>query len=140
MFGRLTHLVALVAMVTHIWVNLIVAPWHHLVAHQLPAAHSHASAHDHAERVERCHCHHHAHCKPTTTASNSDQHSSQVPMAPHDDDSCPVCHVLMQSFAQIEIPPVLPTREAREQNPPVLVVQPSLGALIDPVSRGPPLV
>ncbi|WP_157605409.1 DUF2946 family protein [Schlesneria paludicola] len=138
MFGRLTHLVALVAMVAHIWVNLIVAPWHHLVAHQLPAAH--AGDHDRASRVEHCHCHHHVHCKPASTATRSDQQSSQVPMAPHDDDSCPVCHVLTQSFAQIEIPPVLPTRESREQTPPVFVIQPSLGALIDPVSRGPPLV
>lgn len=151
MFGRLTRVVALGAVITHLWVSLIVAPWHHLVEHRLGAISestetNQAVAAETEQPVRRhsCRCRHHASktaelpvCEsPVRTEESPD---SQTPAAPEHHDDCLVCQILAQQFTSVELPALVLAPERMEFSPPVSSVQPWLGLQMDPVSRGPPV-
>lgn len=136
-FGRSTRLIALAAIVTHLWVNLIVAPWHHLVDHRLPSLQSRAESESTELKSAKCSCRHHAH-KGCDDADSSSP-TSPAPAAPHHDaDDCQVCHVLAQAFMSSEHPAQDAAPERLEFSPPESAVQPWLEPALDPVSRGPP--
>lgn len=146
MFGRLTRVVALAAIVTHLWVTMVVAPWHHLVEHRLVATNTDTDAETRlAQPVSGCRCHAHrtkavpACSEPVTAAADSSDGQSP-PASPHRHDDCQVCQVLTQQFTTLELPRPVVAQERIQLSPPVSAVQPMLGALIDPVSRGPPAV
>lgn len=138
--GRLIKVVALLAVATHVWVTLIVAPWHQLDEHVLPAATGVRESSD-PPLVKRCSCGHHS-CdrNSTTTGDPKDQAPTQVPHSPDHDEHCPLCHVLSQPFASIVESPTVAYCELTE----VLVATPapqsSARFLCRPVSRGPPLI
>jgi hypothetical protein len=133
MFGRATRCLAIAALATHLWVSMVVAPWHHLVAHRLPAA----TQDDERPVAKHCSCgHHHPVCESRTGSSDH-----RTPAAPDGhDEECPVCQVLTQSAQASAVATLVPSHERIEFSPPVSAVQPLLGASIDPVSRGPPAV
>lgn len=137
MFGRSTRLIALAAMVTHLWVNLIVAPWHHLVEHRLSAVATEAGSGSIQLKSSKCQCRHHAHPECDDTASADP--SKKLPSAPHHDaENCQVCHVLAQAFLSTAHPTLEAAPERVEFMPPESVVQLSLEPTRDPASRGPP--
>lgn len=143
MFGRLTRVVALAAMVTHLWVTMVVAPWHHLVEHRLAALEP-ASETETSSPLRSCSCRHHSHQTKSLPICDEPiaKHSGpgETPAAPADHDDCPICQVLTQHFTTAELPLLAVTPERMEFSPPVSAVQPLLGASIEPVSRGPPAV
>lgn len=134
MFGRVTRFVALAALATHLWVSMVVAPWHHLVAHRGSA--ENAAADDTLVSGKHCHCRHHKHCAPTQDAAAANENSA--PLAPDHEDDCSICQVLAQPVSCPSVPTPVVTPERLEFSPPVSSVQPLLGSTIDPVSRGPP--
>lgn len=146
MFGRLTRVVALAAMVTHLWVTMVVAPWHHLVEHRYVITEPDFKT-EPAQPASSCRCRHHAHrakvapaCDvPVSDASESSDGQSP-PASPHRHDDCQICQVLTQQFTTLELPRPVVAQERIQFSAPVSAVQPMLGALIDPVSRGPPAV
>jgi hypothetical protein len=137
-FGRATRLIALLAVVTHVWASLIVAPWHQLVAHRLPTLEPTTQQESSPPPTKRFRCGHHAQCTPPAANSERGKSSENVPLTPDDEDNCSICQVLAQPYSHPEIPVPVLTRQFREFSPPVSAVQPLLGCLIDPVSRGPP--
>jgi hypothetical protein len=134
--GRLIKTVALFAVVTHVWVTLIVAPWHQLDEHVLPAVTGVRECND-TPLAKRCSCSHHS-CDRNSSAT--DDSKEQAPHAPDHDEHCPLCHVLSQPFASIAEAPAVAYCELSE----VLVATPapqsSARFLCRPVSRGPPLI
>lgn len=143
MFGRVTRIVALIAVATYVWVALVVAPWHQLSAHVLPIAKS-VGNHDSLSTVKRCHCRHHARGNSSALAcdgrhtSKSSQESDDH--SPNDEHGCSVCQILAQPFVHLDVADPTPTWVHMEFCLSDSVIQPLLGALIDPVSRGPPTV
>lgn len=140
-FGRLTRFVAIAALASHLWVSMVVAPWHHLVAHRGTASEA-INAEGSSPTIKHCHCRHHSHCASPKTKSDASQKSdSSSPLtSEHDEDSCPVCQVLAQLLCCPQVPAPAVALERLEFSPPETTVQPLLGSLIDPVSRGPPAV
>ena len=145
MFGRFTRWIAIAAMITHVWVNLVVAPWHHLVEHRLAAIQQASDvtvSQDELKPASKCRCHHHGAAKPQaldvcgTTVPKPDHD----PVAPHHSDDCQVCQVLTQAFVSSELPALELAPEKIEFAPSASAVQPWLGSLLEPVSRGPPAV
>lgn len=133
MFGKSTRCLAIAALVTHLWVSMVVAPWHHLTAHRLPGLVA-AASEDAKTAVKPCGCgHHHPVCE--TQLPGSDE---SVPAAPHDHDDCLICQALAQPVSTPEMAALELSPDRIEFSPPVFTVQPLLGASIDPVSRGPP--
>lgn len=133
---------ALLAIVTHLWVNLVVAPWHHLVEHRLPSLQSAASSESTELKSSKCSCRHHAHkgCDDATVTDRSSQ-PTPVPAAPHHDaDECQICHVLAQAFMSSAHPVQHAAPERLEFSPPESAVQLWLESTLDPVSRGPPVI
>ncbi|MDB5342915.1 MAG: hypothetical protein JWP89_1292 [Schlesneria sp.] len=132
--------VALLAVAAHVWVTLIVAPWHQLDEHVLPAATGVRECGD-SPLVKRCSCGHHSYDRSSTaTGDSKEQAPAQTPHAPDHDEHCPLCHVLSQPFASIVESPTVAYCELTE----VLVATPapqsSARFLCRPVSRGPPLI
>lgn len=143
MFYRVTRVVALAAMLTHIWVSMIVAPWHHLVAHRLSATQVESKT-DTLLVVSstHCHCRHHSHqtkVRPCQGVKSKSDHPA-APATPDHHDDCPVCQVLAQQFDAIETVAPLTATESVVFPPPASAIQPLLGCLFEPVSRGPPAV
>lgn len=134
MFGKATRCLAIAALATHLWVSMVVAPWHQLAAHRLSG--SGAAGQDDAKTaIKHCGCgHHHPVCNPK--AGSSDQPAPATP--PHDHDDCLICQVLAQPISATKVATLELSPERIEFSPPVSAVQPLLGASIDPVSRGPP--
>jgi hypothetical protein len=136
--GRLIKIVALLAVATHVWVSLIVAPWHQLDEHLLPAVTGvrECSA---SPLVKRCSCGHHArdHRNSTTTG---DKAPPQVPHSPDHDGHCPLCHVLSQPIASVVEIPTVAYCELTEALAATPAPQSSARFLCRPVSRGPPLI
>ena len=138
MFGRVTRLVALAAIGTHLWVNLVVVPLHHLVAHRLPAVTS--SEQEVSSPVHHCSCRHHANCGPNSQpASQTAQSSPNDPLSPDDADDCPICQIFTQPIAPLGVPAPILSPERFEFSAPIVAIQSVSGVLFDPVSRGPPL-
>jgi hypothetical protein len=150
MFGRMTRVVALGAVITQLWVSLIVAPWHHLVEHRLVAVPESPGAKqvvvgetEQPVRRHSCRCRHHAHratelpvCESPVRAEESPD--TPTPAAPEHHDDCLVCQILAQQFTSVELPALVLSPERMEFSPPASSVQPWLGLQMDPVSRGPP--
>jgi hypothetical protein len=134
MVGKATRCLAIAALATHLWVSMVVAPWHQLAHHRFSGGNA-AALDDAKVAVKQCGCgHHHPVCDPRLPASNH-----QVPAAPHHDhDDCLICQVMAQAVAPTDLATLELSPERIEFSPPVCAVQPLLGALIDPVSRGPP--
>ena len=136
MSGRLTRIVALLTVVTHVWVSLIVAPWHQLEAHLLPAV---TVVRDALRPGNSCGCHHHA-CRrgPVATANDRGESPAQAPAAPEHDDDCSICQMVAQPFAAIGEPPAVAYCERQEgiccRTAPRILSR----FVCRPVSRGPP--
>ena len=137
-------------MVAHLWVNIIVVPWHHLVEHRFAGLNQDSESaalvipHE-ARPASKCRCHHHASpakSRPVcdSRGKNSEQPADEgpLPAAPHHTDDCQVCQVLGQAFTSCTHPELQLAAKRLEFAPPVSAVQPLLGTLIEPVSRGPP--
>ena len=137
MFGHFTRLIAFVAVIAHVWMGLVVAPWHHLTAHVLPAV-KFARDKDPSSPTNRCNCGHHSRCSRSSPAPDLSHRSSKAPSVPHDEDGCAICEVLAQQIVYPDILGILPTRMHQNFALPVRAIQPIPGALIDPTSRGPP--
>jgi hypothetical protein len=132
--------VALLAVVAHVWVMLIVAPWHQLDEHVLPAA-TGVRESGTTPLVKRCSCGHHVCDGGSTTANDSkEQVPAQPPHAPDHDEHCPLCHVLAQPFASIIESPAVAYCELTEVLAATTGPQSSARFLCRPVSRGPPLI
>jgi len=146
MFGRMTRIAALATMLTHMWVSIVVAPLHHMVEHRLAVSEPDSKT-DATLSANNCRCQHRAHrtktvptCDiPLSEAANSSD-GEPTPTTPHNHDACQICQVLAQQFTTLELPRPVVALEQVEFSPPVSAVQPMLGSLIDPVSRGPPAV
>lgn len=141
MLGRFSKVMAIAAICTQMWVSMIVAPWHHLVEHRLPAAVTETkTAESSAVPVQKtCRCHRHQHCQPAKKElAGQPGPAESAPLAPHDADDCPVCQVLTQAVVTVDLPTPTVTTESVEFPPLVSAVRPSLGLLLEPVSRGPP--
>lgn len=136
--GRLTRVVALLTVVTHAWVSLIVAPWHQLESHLLPAVTVVRSG---GQPAPSCGCRHHAsHRDPVATSTFREESPAQAPANPEHGDDCSICQMVAQPFAAIGEPPAVAYCELQEaiccRNTPRLVSR----FVCRPVSRGPPLV
>lgn len=140
MFGYSTRVVAVVAISAHLWVNWVVAPWHHWAAHR-PAVAQPASQISDVQPVHRCRCRHHA--QRRSCAANCDQQVPKSsdpgnPVVPHQNDDCQICQILAQPCTTAELPALVLAMDRVPAVPPASVIQPLFGDLIDPVSRGPP--
>ena len=137
--GCRTRSIALLTLVVHAWINLVFAPWHQLVEHQLPAkAATKLRIVTTSER--RCGCGH-THCKlPRKATSDSKSVPPREPITPDDHDECSVCQILAQPQTQLQTPIPFTTAERVEFVFQVSAIQPLLGSVIAEVSRGPPTV
>lgn len=135
--GRLVKTVALLAVAAHVWVTLIVAPWHQLDEHVLPVATGVRECGD-APLAKRCSCSHRS-CNRNLSATGDSK--EQVPaQAPDHDEHCPLCHVLSQPFALIVEPLEVAYCQLNEVLATTAAPQSSARFLCRPIPRGPPLV
>lgn len=136
MFGRLTRIVVWIAVVTHIWVGLIYAPWHQLDAHLLPGISGRCTE----RSMKFCRCSHHLHCRKSSAHPGRIVDSrASVPLAPdHDEHHCQVCHLLTQPVASAYESHAMSVCEHAEFMRFGYVSQSWSGFFIDPISRGPP--
>lgn len=142
MFGRISPIIAMVALTTHLWVSMVVAPWHRLVEHHAtvaePAAEKSATPSE-IKAQRGCRCKHHRCAAPTeNTVAREGSTPESVPAIP-DHDDCEVCQILAQCYVAVDLPVPELAWERVEFRQLETVVQPLLGCLTDPVSRGPPV-
>lgn len=140
MYGRLIRLVALGAVVTHLWVTMVVAPWHQLVAHRLPYANARQDS-EASPSHKSCRCRHHSVPVDTPACDRPSKgpQDGSPPTPSHHHDDCPICQVLAQPFAPFGQTELSHCGERVESSCPVSAVRPSLEPLREPVSRGPPI-
>ncbi|MFO0919139.1 MAG: hypothetical protein U0872_12590 [Planctomycetaceae bacterium] len=127
------------ALTAHLWVSMVIAPWHRLTEHRLvagePAANQSAQLEE-IKAVRGCACHRHSHQTQPCAPADSRGNSSESPV--HDHDNCEVCQVLSQHYQPVDVPAPQLAPERTDFSRTVVLVQPLLGCLTDPVSRGPP--
>jgi hypothetical protein len=136
-FGHFIRLIAFIAVISHVWIGLIVAPWHHLTAHVLPAVKCATDKHP-SSHTNRCNCGHRTRCSRSSLSSDLPHRSSKAPSVPHDEEGCAICQVLAQQVVYPDISGPMPARMHQKFAPAVSAIPPVPGALIDPTSRGPP--
>ena len=146
MFGRITPFIAMAALTTHLWVSMVVAPWHRLTEHYLavvePTENPAAEAAE-IKAVRGCHCHGHSHrhahrVDACAVNTGSPANGSESPSPVHNHDDCEVCQILAQHYQPVDVSAPQLTPERVDFFQPVVCVQPLLGCLTEPVSRGPP--
>jgi hypothetical protein len=135
-FASGRYIVALLALLAHLGVSMVYAPWHHLVEHNSihSAKPESISASNSSKPTKRCHCKHHSHCTPESTAQNSDDQ----PLSHDSEDNCLVCQVLAQLVATIDAPVLVGDMQFLEISAPIPAVKILDVDAITPTSRGPP--
>ncbi len=135
MLSRFTQALALIAMLSHLWVSTI-GPWHYLSEHRLAGLQIDGDTK--SPLPSKCGCKHHRHtgCHPVPVATDERPEPASPP-AEHD---CQVCQLLAQAVAPVLQPAAEVTPEQIEFAQPVSTVRCATGFVIRPLSRGPPVV
>ena len=140
-FGRVTRFVAIATFITHLWVSLIVAPWHQMVAHRPASAASGSTPHQASSSSKCSHCCDHKHGAAKSPCAGGPEHSrSHSPSEHGNHNDCPVCQVIGQLLASAEISAPALLLERVEFSQPPLELRPLSVISIEPTSRGPPSV